>query len=149
MLQILLFPLYIYYSWFDLAQYSLEYHCPPTKVKRYYWNGHGTTSKRTIIKSLLDKDKRIGEMQGRSRPLFSHLSPICKSPLGNGGREGPKFLAMALRDLMCLITILGWTWFFFTELKGIKEYTADTDFGLQYTIFRFARRLKHGSSHRR
>ena len=36
-------------------------------------------------------------MQGRSQPLFSHLSPICKSPLGNGGGggvEGPKFMAM-------------------------------------------------------
>ena len=39
--------------------------------------------------------------------------------------------------------------FFLTELKGIKEYTADIDFGVQYTIFRFARRLEHGLSHRR
>ena len=60
-------------------------------------------------------------MQGRSRPLFSHLSPICKSPFGNGGGEGPKFLAMASRDLMCLITILGWTWFFFTWTQRYKR----------------------------
>ena len=61
-------------------------------------------------------------MQGRSQPLFSHLSPICKSPLGNGGGgEGPKFLAMASRDLMCLITILGWTWFFFNWTQRYKR----------------------------
>ena len=27
-------------------------------------------------------------MQGRGQPFFSHLSPICKSPLGNGGGGG-------------------------------------------------------------
>ena len=37
------------------------------------------------------------------------------------GGEGPKFLAMASRDLMCLITILGWTWFFFNWTQRYKR----------------------------
>ena len=36
-------------------------------------------------------------MQGRSQPLFSHLSPICKSPLGNGGGGGSEISGYGIK----------------------------------------------------
>ena len=36
-------------------------------------------------------------MQGRGQPFFSHLSPICKSPLGNGGGGGSEISGYGIK----------------------------------------------------